>query len=211
MLYGNAIDLNRMLLTAPAEPGAETTVHQYLQGVLHTQETLTRNAIERQREVVAARLAKAPPNPTMFEVGSYVLVKPRGVKDHVKFDVSWWGPYVVVGRDHESYDCQDLNTHKVHQFSADRLKVYRHDIQVPAKQVALWGTREYEVENIVSHKAAATAAKYKFRVRWAGFGPQDDTELPYKDVKELACFRRYIRDHDLPANLFPRNKLPLLD
>jgi hypothetical protein len=77
--------------------------------------------------------------------------------------------------------------------------------------VALWGTREYEVEDIVTHTLGATAAKSKFRVRWLGYGPDSDSELPYKEVKGLACFRRYIRDHNLPARLFPRDKLPLLD
>lgn len=111
-----------------------------------------------------------------------------------------------------TYLCQDLNTKqvdKVHQFTADRLKVYREDIQVPAPKVALWGQREYEVERILSHTLKATAARCSFKVRWAGFGPEDDSVQKYKDIKHLACFARYIRDNNLPERLFPRDKFPL--
>ena len=44
----------------------------------------------------------------------------------------WW----LVNRNHESYDCQDLNTHQVSNVTADRMKVYREDIQIPAPKVA---------------------------------------------------------------------------
>ena len=118
----------------------------------------------------------------------------------------WW----LVNRNHESYDCQDLNTHQVSNVTADRMKVYREDIQIPAPKVALWGTREYEVEAIVAHTLGPTAAKSKFTVRWRGYAPADDSVLKYKDVRELACFRQYIRDHNLPERLFPRDKLPLI-
>ena len=211
LLYGGAIDLNRMLLTAPAPPQADvTTYHQYLQNLLAGQEAMVASARAHQQKVVDARLAKAPPNPTFFEVGTMVLVLPKG-QDMPKHDVRWLGPYVVVNHIHESYLCQDLNTHKVHQFTADRMQVYREDIQVPAPKVALWGHREYEVENILSHALGATAAKSTFKVRWAGFGPEDDSVLQYKFVKNLACFRRYMRDNDLPERLFPRDKLPLIE
>jgi hypothetical protein len=210
LLYGNAIDLNRMLLNPPVDTGPQVTYHQYLQDMLAAQTTLTEAALERQRVVVEARLAKAPANPTTFAVGSYVLVQPKGVPG-IKYDVKWWGPYVVTEQRHESYYCQDLNTHQIFQFTADRLKPYREDIQVPAPKVALWGAREYEVERIISHTLGPTAAKCTFKVRWLGYGPDDDSILKTVSVKNLKVFREYIREQNLPVRLFPRDKYPLLD
>ena len=90
------------------------------------------------------------------------------------------------------------------------MKVYNEDIQVPAHKVAQWGTRMYEVERIVGHELGQTRATCKFTVRWLGFSPADDSVLKFKEVKDLYCFRQYIRDQNLPEKLFPRDKFPLL-
>lgn len=211
LLYGNAVDLDRMLLTAPpAEEPNSTTFHHYLQSLLASQDAIVEAARQRQLQVVEARLAKAPANPTFFEPHTYVLVRPKS-ENMPKHGVQWLGPYVVVRREHESYICQDILTNKIRTFTADRMKVYREDIQVPAPKVALWGHREYEVENIVSHTIGPTAAKCTFTVRWRGYGPEDDHTLKFSEVKNLACFRTYIRDHNLSTRLFPRKKFPLIE
>ena len=210
LLYGDAIDLDRVLLNDPTTDSQSSTVFAYLEKLRQTQSALTTAMVDRQRESVQRRLAKAPPNPTIFEVGQLVLVQPRGSQPRSKLDVNWWGPYVVVRHNHESYECQDINTHQVSTFTANRMKVYNEDIQVPAHKVAQWGTRMYEVERIVDHVLGSTRANCKFTVRWLGFSPADDSVLKFKEVKDLYCFRQYIRDRNLPETLFPRDKFPLL-
>ena len=69
----------------------------------------------------------------------------------------------------------------------------------------------YEVEKIVAHKAGRTKSKWAFTVRWAGYGADADDILPYKDVKDLYCFRQYIREQNLDANVFPREDYPLME
>lgn len=121
--------------------------------------------IERQRQAVQNRLRKAASNPIVFEAGQLVLVEPRDSQPRSKLDVNWLGPDVVVERNHESYKCQDMANHEVYTFTTDRIKEYREDIQVPAHKVATWGSRMYEVEKFVEHKAGATRAKWQFKVR----------------------------------------------
>ena len=69
----------------------------------------------------------------------------------------------------------------------------------------------YEVDKIISHRRGGSRAKWKFTIRWLGYGQDNDTVFPYKDVKDLYCFREYIREQNLDENVFPREDFPLME
>lgn len=77
----------RYILTDQPNAGQSSTVYKYLKNLRTAQSTLVEAAAERQYKSVLARLAKAPDNPTFFNVGQLVLVKPRGSQMRPKVDV----------------------------------------------------------------------------------------------------------------------------
>jgi hypothetical protein len=57
---------------------------------------------------------------------------------------------------------------------------------------------EFYVEKIVEHEETGRDhKKWKYRVRWSGYEPEDDTWLPWSSVKDLAALDDYIKEKDL--------------
>lgn len=113
----------------------------------------------------------------------------------------WRGPLVVVERQGSVYQCQDLLTHKVVSFHATRLKQYNMEQTEDPAAVAAVDAEEFVVEAIVAHRGPrGPRGNYRrnqleFRVRWAGYQPEDDTWLPYREVAELAALDAYAAMH----------------
>ena len=153
-------------------------------------------------------LKNAPLHPTSFSVGDMVLIEPTKRPPKSKLQPRWIGPFVVITTTGQSYEVQDLNTGKIRQTHVTRMKLYRNDPKHQPANVATWDSELHVIENIVSHSPGQTPARWKFKVRWADFGPSGDTWEPTKNVCKTAVFARYIRDHQLAA--FPPSKYPLL-
>jgi hypothetical protein len=51
--------------------------------------------------------------------------------------------------------------------------------------------KRYEIEKILGHMPAAEGAGYKYKVRWAGYGPGDDTWADAEDLNAPILLRAY--------------------
>ena len=58
------------------------------------------------------------------------------------------------------------------------------------------GSPEYIVEKIIDHKSLGHG-NYKFLVRWAGFGPQDDLWIAGRDLEDIEALDIYLVSHVL--------------
>jgi hypothetical protein len=55
---------------------------------------------------------------------------------------------------------------------------------------------EFKVDSIVDHSGnMKQKGKMKFRVRWTGYDPNEDTWLPYREVKDLEALDYYLEQH----------------
>ena len=62
--------------------------------------------------------------------------------------------------------------------------------------VAAVDTDEYVVEAIIDHRGNPNRrSTLEFLVRWLGYEPEEDTWLPWKNVKELAALDVYAAAH----------------
>jgi hypothetical protein len=191
LLYGDAVDLSRQLLVLPDEEDRQQTYADYLEGLIHAQRTYARLALEAQQQHVDAYLSKSPDNPTTFEVGDYVLVN-YPVKAPTKLHPAWRGPFIIMERNGNTYDCEDILTQQRSEFDVSRLKVYNHDLVVDAEEVATWDEQTYLVESILAHRGSPKKrTKMSFLVRWKDYGPEFDTWEPYMSVKTLEAFQKY--------------------
>jgi hypothetical protein len=103
---------------------------------------------------------------------------------------------VVVDFASNCYSCQDLRTLKVLKFDVTRLKAYQQDPAMGAQEAAASDEGEYVVDEIVAHRGSAKDKKaLRFRVRWRGYEPDEDTWEAYSTVKELAALDAYLKTH----------------
>ena len=80
---------------------------------------------------------------------------------------------------------------------ASRLRPFKHikDIlQEKIKSLVATDLDEFYVEKIIGHSGVGKNPK-KFRVRWLGYEPKDDTMLDWAAVKNLAVLGEYSKEN----------------
>lgn len=199
MLFGDAVHLDRGLLLPfrDAPDAGELAVENYVQRLTAAQRDILRASREHQDRVVGQRLAKSPQEPTTFQPGDYVLASYPGRPPN-KLAPRWRGPLVVVEANGNTYRCQDLLSQKLVNFHATRLKRYDMAQTEEPAAVAAVDADEFVVEAIVAHRGPrrnCRRADLEFRVRWAGYQPDEDTWLPYREVADLAALDAYAAIH----------------
>ena len=104
--------------------------------------------------------------------------------------MKWMGPFKVVQRVNDvAYELELPKPWKIHNvFHVSLLKPYqksgRH--QPPPPALLVEGEEEFEVEEILSHEPRAKTKsdnKVKFLVKWRGFGHENNTWEPFKNMK----------------------------
>ena len=107
-----------------------------------------------------------------------------------KLLMKWMGPFKVVQRVNDvAYELELPKPWKIHNvFHVSLLKPYhksgRH--QPPPPALLVEGEEEFEVEEILSHEPRAKTKsdnKVKFLVKWRGFGHENNTWEPFKNMK----------------------------
>jgi hypothetical protein len=63
-----------------------------------------------------------------------------------------------------------------------------------AVEIAAVDAEEWEVECIVDHRGK-TKRNAEFRIRWKGYGPNDDSWLPWKEARDLEAMDVYLKSH----------------
>jgi hypothetical protein len=174
---------------------------------MQVQDDVISQSAQHQQQVIEEYLQHAPPNPTTYNAGDLVLLKPGAREKYSKLQPRWLGPMAVVGMVESEYQLQDLNTHKIKLVHPERLKIYVPDAVNEAANVATWDGDETMLDKIVAHKSALTPARWKFQCRWVDYGSDQDTWEPFRHVKHTEAFARYVHDHDLTE--FPKDKYPL--
>jgi hypothetical protein len=206
MLFGDALDLNRRLLRDdPAgdedhDEGNRITHEDYVQRLNNVQRAVVHASNEHQRRVIEERLRAGPPEEavTVYEAGELVLAT-HASRPPNKLAPRWRGPFAVVERVGSMYTCQDLRTLRHVRFHETRLKKYDAERTESAVAVAAVDNEEFEVEAIVAHRLlpgrGPRRRRLEFRVRWRGYEPEEDTWLPWSEVKDLAALDVYALEH----------------
>ena len=154
--------------------------------------------------------------PMEFKVGDYVLLSTQNLKllnqPSKKFKNRYIGPYRIKTKvSPQAYELDlDAELHRVHPvFHISLLREYHStdpaaDIpdKIPIANDMKYGDDHFYVEKLLDHKIAPFKERYKkgpallFKVRWEGYGPDDDTWEPYVNVKRTGEFDDYLRDNE---------------
>ena len=118
----------------------------------------------------------------------------------------------------QQYTCIDVFTGKTHDLHVTRLKEFLGRDDLPAEEIAMQDHDIYIVESIVGHRGASSGRvrDLSFKLRWSGYGEEDDSWVPWRNCRSLALlpqnyvdsvpelrkFKRHLRwagEHSDPA------------
>ncbi|KAG9394562.1 Chromo (CHRromatin Organization MOdifier) domain [Carpediemonas membranifera] len=182
IMFGNLTDTDRVLLHNPVEGVGDVALYYD-------------NLLEAQRQLVKA-VPVPKPRPvtqTTFTVGQAVVVtRPDNARGPSRLSPIYMGPYTVASLDGTLATLTNLRTRAEETYDLRRLVPFLGDYTPDdLTAFAAAGEQEYTVEDIIDHRSGRTKTRFRFRVRWAGYGPDDDTWLPYAEVRDLEALDRY--------------------
>ena len=197
MLFGNAVDLGRYLLYRPKEsPDSDRDLNEHLKHMLERQSAYIKVAQETQREFDTHHMSRNDPELSDFPVNSYVLWEnPAGGRN--KLQTKLQGPYQVVARQQDDIVMQDLVQHKEVITHISNVREFHFDSNnTDPKEVAMHSSQEFVIDSILEHTFTGNKMRrgtLKFKVRWHGYSPEDDTWEPYKYLRDTEQLHVYLR------------------
>ena len=211
ILFGNALHLDRGLLFPPLEaPNQPVTLSDHVRDLVHDQLELIKIAQRNQQAEDLFHLASVDPEEhTVYPINSYVLASYRsrelGSGAPSKLHMPLRGPFQVVARSGDEYTIQDLLTHKTERYHVTQLRPFHYDSAfTDPREVAMKNQGEFLVESILAHEGdRSKPSTMKFKVRWAGYGPEDDTWEPFAELRDNEHLHAYLRANRL-VSLIPR-------
>jgi hypothetical protein len=132
---------------------------------------------------------------TKFSIGDFVLLSYPSRPPN-KLAGLYRGPMIITSIDRpDIIQVRDLITNKLSMVHTSRLRAFRHPKEMTTEEAAALAATdldEFHVESIVDHEGEGKdPKKWKFRVRWLGYEPEDDTWLKWSAVKDLEALDTY--------------------
>lgn len=212
LLYGGMVCLDRHLLfeannvhfqegldeTFFKEQLSSVSYEKYMRALLHAQRIYKELAQQTQKAAVERKLKASEKREEVkrLEPGSFVWLEYPG-KPPSKYNSHWRGPLQVL-EDRDSVvvvlDC--VSNHNLTVAKSRLRKVLGIMDRNRAREIAARDTDEFEVDRIVSHRGdPKKKSTLRFVVQWKGYEPDEATEEPYQNVRELEALDVYLRDH----------------
>jgi hypothetical protein len=212
LLFGNSITLDRNIFAMSTQSQKGVTpknVGEWVAQHLDLQRAVIEAAQRSQKERDAKAMETADKGPpTQFAIDSLVLCEypnqqiRRGAPN--KLHPVLKGPMKVIERHGDEYVCEDLITHSRERVHVSRLRTFSNESNLDPTRVAMRDRGEFIVESVLEHSGNTRfKTQVKFRVRWQGYGPSDDTWLPFKELRANVKLHDYLRNNNL-TKLIPK-------
>jgi hypothetical protein len=184
------LDLNTGLIF-PHKPDNDDPI--IVSEYIRTLEAKQADIVRRVQLALGAQFAKnkrkhdaTHPTKMVYPDGSFVLLRyPQGSRPPTKLDMPWLGPFQVLSHNKGDYELANLVTGKSLNRHISQLKSFDATRCSPATEAAR-NASHHMVESIISHTGKpSSSAQMRFKVRWLGYGPGDDTMEPWKALKTI--------------------------
>lgn len=167
------------------------SVKDYLTSLVEKMKKLWKEVRNHQQQSIESDGAKENDE---FKENDLVLVAPGTRQDKLKSQCK--GPYRIsrlLGNN--SLEITDLLNGSKYIRSTYQMKKYPGTDLEEAKRTAASDHQEYVLEKILDHKKEND--ELTFLLRWAGYGPEDDTWEKFSDVDGNIMLRDYMKLHSL--------------
>ncbi len=200
LLFGNSINLDRGILFKQNLSTHElTNLSEWTSNMLEKQETLLKLAKSMQEEndefhIATHNKANSTTAITEYSDNEYVLVNYHN-RPPSKFHTNLKGPLRVVSHNGANYTLQDLVSNKTVNVHVSKLSPFDFDkAKTDPRVIANKDNQMFDVEQILSHSGRRQKlSTLTFRVRWRGYGPEDDTTESWKTLKDTVPMHNYLR------------------
>jgi hypothetical protein len=193
LVFGNRVSINRGLLHPFSGNDASESEASYVRQLSQMQGKLI-ELVQKAQDAYISRRQAADPTPPDFAIGAFVLL-PHFKNPPHKLSHKLRGPYEVVRKlSAHSYRVRHLVLKRQLTVHVSQMVPYQASLDRTAIEVAALDTTEYFVDSIVSH-SGTNIRSLKFVVRWSDCGAEDDSELSYSEVKELAALEVYLQSN----------------
>ena len=198
MLFGSFITSDRgFIVDWEPERLPPTNVTAYLSALdTQLQDILEASMAWRDQEYAKRNRNPGPEQPRTFQPGDYVLIDyPARAPNKLCFPRA--GPAIVREREQDSYIVVDLLTHSPQKVHVARLHPFCVAPPVDPLSVAAAENQEWLIDTILEHRYSndgrPLARNLEFKVRWLGYGAEDDTWEPWKNMRETVQVEDYAR------------------
>ena len=160
-----------------------------------SQKVFIENSKKHQERIIKNYLEKSPPNPATFEVYDLVLVA-YPVRPPNKLFPYWKGPYRVLEKIRTNvYLCKHLTNNVIRELDVARLKLFIPSGLINPVEVAVLDVdNDFVIDHIKDHRGN-TKRTLKFLVKWAGYGDEDNSWEPLKNLEECIALDDYVAIH----------------
>ena len=166
-----------------------------------------------------AHMLNVPDQPTTLEVGTYVLAehRPNALRPGPKSKLLPYlkGPFLIKSsRDNGMYLLQDLVTQELYDYHVSKLRPYEYDPRTlkPLQVAVTDRPGEFLVQECLPYRGdlRENRKQLEFLIRWAGYGPENDTWEPWDHVKGNDKVLTFLYNHPLPRarRLVPKSYVP---
>ena len=214
LMYGNAIDLDRNLFhfRLPSTV-TQSSYSEWANDMLATQKRLLAFAEANLIYKDQKHMAQPTEQPTVFPVGTYVLLAPppsnmkKGPEN--KLGTPLAGPYRVEAHQGAAYSLRNLVTNRLMpDVHIKRLQPFLYDpLETSPEKVALGdisnkGDQLYVVEAVLDHKGDFSKKKtLEFLVKWEGYDEDDNSWLTWRNLINNACLHAYMKANNLQKHI----------
>ena len=215
VVFPNGTTLDNLVL-AEANPMYMST---YISELQRAQERFIALCELNLRDKDSKHMENYPKERTVFENGAYVLAehRPNSLRRGPKSKLLPFlrGPLLVKSHNEEgTYVLQDLVTQKLYDYHVSRLRHFEFDPNTlnPLTVAVTDLPDEFIVEECLDIRGNIRGPKsqLEFKIRWAGYGPEDDTWEPWSCVRDNERVLSYLYNHDQPRvrRLVPKSYVP---
>jgi hypothetical protein len=200
IVFPKGAEIDRALLTDASGPVLSAYIRDMQEAQAKVIAVAESHLRKRDAEHMAARQGEEPE----FKKGDYVLVEHRhnslrlGPKSKMLPYLA--GPMLVEEKLPKSmYNLRDLITMTRKSFHVSTMRLFRHDERtLPPIQVAATDSfDEFVIESVLDMRGNPRGKKadIAFLVRWAGYGPEDDTWVNWADGRQSTAIQLYLYNH----------------